>query len=205
MPKDVNPAIQAGFIETAGDQAGLQSGYPGMDVGPTTKINMSVVGCLRTRGDGRPDVHPTARPLFRLLFWLTDAERSLQVSAASRRPPMFRARKRKRLGTGWRNPSAQQRLPVHDDHRGHVPREQWLSPAAARPPQDYLAALDEAVRAAVRNQKPPAEALAQAEAKWRDITKRLRRGTAASRLTAIAWGGSLAGHGLAGTRPLGVR
>jgi multiple sugar transport system substrate-binding protein len=44
---------------------------------------------------------------------------------------------------------------------------------------EYLAALDAAVRAAVKGEKPPADALAAAAAQWRTITEKL--GTDAQR------------------------
>ncbi len=51
--------------------------------------------------------------------------------------------------------------------------EQWLGALRLPGRSEYLAALDEAVTAAVRAEKPPLEALLQADKKWREITRRL--------------------------------
>ncbi len=51
--------------------------------------------------------------------------------------------------------------------------EQWLGALRLPGRAEYLAALDEAVRAAVRGQKSPHDALLEAAAKWRKITARL--------------------------------
>jgi hypothetical protein len=52
-------------------------------------------------------------------------------------------------------------------------REQWVFALRIPGRQQYLAALDQAVAAAVRGEKPPAAALQEAADQWREITKKL--------------------------------
>ena len=51
--------------------------------------------------------------------------------------------------------------------------EQWLGALRMPGRAEYLAALDEAVAAAVGGKKAPLDALLQADKKWREITARL--------------------------------
>jgi hypothetical protein len=51
--------------------------------------------------------------------------------------------------------------------------EQWLGALRLPGRAEYLAALDDAVAAAVRDEKPALESLLQADKKWREITARL--------------------------------
>ena len=117
---------------------------------------------------------PHADAAFQLLFWLTDPQWSSQVFAASPATTLFR-RAQVLSPKAWveGNVSATAAKQYAEQTAETLARRQFL--AALRIPgrADYLAALDEAVQAAVRGTKKPAEALKTAAEKWREINKRL--------------------------------
>ena len=111
---------------------------------------------------------------FQLLLWLSGDAMSTQVSAASPDTTLFRQSHLRSPGRWVEKavpaPAAAQYGDVTEAAFRH---EQWL--AALRLPgrAEYLAALDEAVAAAVRGDKTVLDALLEADAKWRKITERL--------------------------------
>jgi ABC-type glycerol-3-phosphate transport system substrate-binding protein len=117
---------------------------------------------------------------FGLLLWLSDQQWSRQTSAASPATTIFRQ-------ADVSDPQAwvEKVMPATAASQyarltqQTLSRQQWLFALRISGRGEYLKALDEAVQQAVLGQKPPKEALRQAAARWREITK--RHGTEAQR------------------------
>ncbi len=111
---------------------------------------------------------------FKLLLWLSDDRMSVQTSALSPAATMFRHAHRDAPGL-WVEETVPHAAAVEYGAAAAAAfaHEQWL--AALRIPgrAEYLAALDEAVAAALDGRSPPKDALEQAAQKWREITNRL--------------------------------
>jgi multiple sugar transport system substrate-binding protein len=111
---------------------------------------------------------------FRLLLWLSDSERSPVVSAVSPDTTVFN-RSQMQAMDRWveksmpANTASQYAAITENTLCG----EQWLTAIPLPGRAEYLAVLDEAVRAAVRGEKTPENALAEAAAQWQKITERL--------------------------------
>jgi len=122
----------------------------------------------------RKSAHPEAA--FELLFWLSGKQFSPRVSAVSPATTLFR---RSHLGA----PRAWVEKPIPPAAAGQYAamaerafgRGEWLFALRIPGRAEYLAALDEAVRRAVRGVQSPAEALQQAATRWQEITDRLGR------------------------------
>ncbi|MCE5267134.1 MAG: extracellular solute-binding protein [Planctomycetaceae bacterium] len=111
---------------------------------------------------------------FQLLLWLSDDRNSPQVSAASPCTTLFRQANLKMPGQWVEKPvAAPAAVKYADVTEAAFRHEQWLGALRLPGRAEYLAALDEAVASAVRGEKPPLEALLDADAKWRKITERL--------------------------------
>ena len=111
---------------------------------------------------------------FQLLLWLSDGRMSPQVSAASPATTLFRRSNLKSPGQWVEKPvSAMAAVQYSDATEAALRHEQWLGALRIPGRADYLAALDAAVRAAVRGEKSPKDALGETAAQWREITKKL--------------------------------
>jgi ABC-type glycerol-3-phosphate transport system substrate-binding protein len=115
---------------------------------------------------------PRADASFQLLLWLSDPQWSQQVSPASPSTTLFRQSHLKNARV-W----VEEAVPVTTAVEYATVAEQALSRQqrlfAIRIPgrTEYLAALDEAVGKAVRAESSPKQALAEAAARWREITQ----------------------------------
>ncbi len=111
---------------------------------------------------------------FQLLLWLTDPRWSSQVFAASPATTLFR-RGQVASPMAWveSNVSPAAAKQYADQTAETLSRRQFLASLRLPGRDDYLAALDEAVRAAVRGEREPAAALKAAADKWREINRRL--------------------------------
>jgi ABC-type glycerol-3-phosphate transport system substrate-binding protein len=111
---------------------------------------------------------------FEFLLWLTGPQWDSQILAASPATTLFR-RSQVASPKVWveSDVSATAARQYAEQTAETLSRPQFL--AALRLPgrADYLAALDEAVQAAVRGKQKPAEALRAAAGKWRAINQRL--------------------------------
>jgi len=109
-----------------------------------------------------------------LLFWLSDQQWSTEVSAASPDSTLFRRSHVESPGAWVEEP-----IPAAAAAEYAALTEQTLSRTqflfALRIPgrPEYMAALDDAVQQAVRGDRTPREALQEAAARWRKITRRL--------------------------------
>ncbi len=111
---------------------------------------------------------------FQLLLWLSDERMSPQISAASPATTLFRQSNLKSPGQWVEKPvPAAAAVQYGDATEAAFRHEQWLGALRLPGRAEYLAALDEAVAAAVRGDKAPLESLLDADAKWRKITARL--------------------------------
>ncbi len=111
---------------------------------------------------------------FQLLAWLSGNEWGAQVCSASPATTIFR---RSELGQPgrWIEPeisavAAKQYASAVADS---LSRSQWLECPRIPGHTEYIAALDDAVRAAVDGKQKPADALQKVSDRWRDITARL--------------------------------
>jgi ABC-type glycerol-3-phosphate transport system substrate-binding protein len=111
---------------------------------------------------------------FELLFWLTDPQWCSQVFAASPATTFFR-RSQVATARAWveSSASATAARQYAEQTAETLARRQFLAGLRIPGRTDYLAALDDAVQAAVRGRQKPAEALKAAAGKWREINQRL--------------------------------
>jgi multiple sugar transport system substrate-binding protein len=110
---------------------------------------------------------------FEFLLWLTDPRWDSQVFAASPATTLFR---RSQLASprAWveRDVSATAARQYAEQTAETLSRRQFLASLRMPGRAEYLAALDEAVRAAVGGSQKPADALLAAAEKWRRINRR---------------------------------
>ena len=111
---------------------------------------------------------------FQLLLWLSGSRMSSEISPASPATTLFREANLTSPGL-WVEKPVPPMAAVHyaDATEAALKRGQWLGALRMPGRADYLAAMDEAVAAAVGGQKTPAAALKEAAAKWQKITERL--------------------------------
>jgi len=170
------PSLRVGFAELPGStdvynvsaqaaqaweprQSGDAAHVPLLDVAGR-------VGTVTTRSQW-PEVS------FGLLLWLSDQQWSRQTSAASPATTIFRQTDVS-YPQAWVEEvmSAAAASQYARLTQQMLNRQQWLFALRIPGRAEYLKALDEAVQQAVLGQKPPKEVLAQAAARWREITKR---------------------------------
>jgi multiple sugar transport system substrate-binding protein len=117
---------------------------------------------------------PHAEAAFQLLAWLSDSQMSLQISPASPATTLFRHSNLKSPGA-WVEKPMPAVVAARYGQQTEITfrRPQWLGALRLPGRAEYLAALDEAVAAAVKGRKSSTAALQEAAAKWRKITERL--------------------------------
>jgi hypothetical protein len=111
---------------------------------------------------------------FQLLAWLSGNEWGVQVCSSSAATTLFRRSQLSQPGRWVEQdipaPAAKQYAATIADS---LSQSQWLVCPRIPGHTEYMAALDEAVRAAVEGTLKPADALAKAADRWHDITARL--------------------------------
>jgi multiple sugar transport system substrate-binding protein len=124
---------------------------------------------------GSVSVHArNARSSFQLLAWLSGREWGTSVAGASAATTLYR-RSQMRTPQPWLDPytdadAARQYAEAVRDYMG---RQAYLFVPRIAGGERYLAALDTAVAEAVRGDKSPTDALADAAAEWARITSKL--------------------------------
>jgi multiple sugar transport system substrate-binding protein len=116
---------------------------------------------------------PHADAAFELLLWLSDPQWSAQVFAGSPATTLFRtdqlAAAKHWVESEVSTTAARQ---YAEQTSAALSRGEFLASFRLPGRAEYLAALDDAVQAAVRGKQPPGDALKQAADKWRAITQR---------------------------------
>jgi ABC-type glycerol-3-phosphate transport system substrate-binding protein len=109
---------------------------------------------------------------FQLLLWLSDPQWSTQVLAGSPATTLFRD-DQAAAAEHWveSGVSASAAKLYAAQTRTTLSRGQFLASLRLTGRAEYLAALDDAVHAAVRGQQTPSDALRKAAGKWREISK----------------------------------
>ncbi len=109
-----------------------------------------------------------------LLLWLTDKKWSAQVCSQSLNTTLFRD-SHMGMVSGWvESPMPDEAAQQYGEAIATaLERQQRLLALAIPGRPEYLAALDEAVRAAVKKEKSPQEALDGAAERWKTITEEL--------------------------------
>jgi ABC-type glycerol-3-phosphate transport system substrate-binding protein len=119
---------------------------------------------------------PSADAAFELLVWLSGDEWSAQVSTASSATTLFRhsqlEQPQRWVEAGMSQAAAKQ---YSDVAAVSFSRPGWLFAPRLPGHEEYMAALDDAVRRAVAGSVSPAAALTEAAARWQNITGRLGR------------------------------
>jgi len=174
LPRNIDPKIQVGFAE-------LPGAYEVFNLTSHTWEKRSeeddrrvpllaVSGRLGVASSKATDL-PAA---FRLLFWLTETHDLPPPAAATEAATLSSLRQMKSAEQWVEKPvgpaAATQYAEVVAAALRH---EQWIDALRIPGRSEYLAALDEAVAAVIRDGKPPLDALLEAEKRWRDITVRL--------------------------------
>jgi multiple sugar transport system substrate-binding protein len=174
IPSKPDSRIRVGFAELPGSPrvfnlTGRDWDTRAEDENPRVPLLAAAgrIGVVNAKSD-------RAEAAFQLLLWLSDSRMSPQISAASPATTLFRQSNLKAPSQWVEKPvfaaATVQYADVTEAALGH---EQWLGALRLPGRAEYLAALDEAVRAAVRGHKSPHDALLAAAAKWRKITARL--------------------------------
>jgi multiple sugar transport system substrate-binding protein len=169
-----NPPIRVGFVELPGSRTVFNlsgSAWDTRDDDDDSRVPLlAISGRLGVVNSKSANMQAA----FQLLLWLSDDRMSPQISAASPATTLFRQSNLKSPGQWVEKPvSALAAVHYGDVTEAALRHEQWLGALRIPGRAEYLAALDEAVAAAVRGQKSPQDALLQAAKKWREITIRL--------------------------------
>ena len=173
IPDKVDPQIRVGFIELPGASRVFNLSNRAWDVradDDDSRVPLLGVagrlGVVAAKADHR-------EAAFQLLVWLSGGRLGPQVSAASPATTLF-CRAHLQSPSLWvEKPASAGAVQYGDATAAALRHEQWLGALRLPGRAEYLAALDEAVTAAVRDGRPPLEALLQAEKKSRAITARL--------------------------------
>ncbi len=171
IPSKVDSRIRVGFVELPGSPrvfnlTGRVWDDRAEDENPCVPLLAIAgrIGVVNVKSD-------RAEAAFQLLLWLSDSRMSPQTSAASPSTTLFRQSNLKAPSQWVEKPvSAAAAVKYADVTEAALGHEQWLGALRLPGRAEYLAALDEAVRAAVRGQKSPHDALLETDAKWRTIT-----------------------------------
>jgi multiple sugar transport system substrate-binding protein len=164
-------SIRVGFVELPGSREvfNLGSETPERrsdDENPHVPL-LSVAGRLGVVGKNSSHVDAA----FQLLLWLSNSQMGPQVSAASPATTLFRQSNLTLPGLWIEKPAAAAAAKYADAIEAAFRHEQWLGALRMPGRPEYLAALDDAVAAAVGGKKNPKDALTDAAAKWQKITK----------------------------------
>jgi ABC-type glycerol-3-phosphate transport system substrate-binding protein len=173
IPERADPGIRVGFIELPGASRVFNLSNRAWDLrGDEDDWRVPLLGSAGRLGvvAAKSEQREAA---FQLLLWLSDGRISPQVSAASPATTLFSRAQLKSPGLWVERPAAAAAAQYGDATEAALRHEQWLGAVRLPGRAEYLAALDEAVVAAVRDKKSPQEALLQADKKWREITARL--------------------------------
>lgn len=169
-----SPGFPAGFVELPGAHRVFHPGdqswiHRGDDEDIHVPL-LSIAGRLGVVSAKSPQIEAT----FHLLLWLSDSRMSPQISAASPATTLFRDSNLKAPSL-WveKQASAAAAVRYADAAEAALRHGQWLGALCLPGRAEYLAALDEAVAAAVRGEKSAEDALRHTAAQWRDITNRL--------------------------------
>lgn len=114
---------------------------------------------------------PSREAAFALLVWLSEGQNSLQICPVSNATTLYRKSQLKKPQLWTEKELAPSAAAQYAELTATtLNRETWLD---FRLPgrEEYLAALEEAVEAAVEGKTPPADALKKAAEKWRKITE----------------------------------
>ena len=142
-----NAAIRVGFVELPGSRRVFNSGSRAWDTrtdddDPHVPL-LAIAGRLGVVNAKSAQVEAA----FQLLTWLSDAQMSPQISAASPATTLFRQSHLSRPSRGSRNRFRRRRPAQYGDATEAAFRhEQWLGALRLPGRAEYLAALDEAVR-----------------------------------------------------------
>jgi multiple sugar transport system substrate-binding protein len=174
VPAKVDPSIQVGFIELPGSSRVFNLTSRTWDVRADDEDRQVPLLALSGRLGVVSKDSSQLDAAFQLLLWLSDEPMSVQVSAASSATTLF-SQSQLKVPSRWVEKPVPAIVAVHysDTTEAAFRHEQWLGALRLPGRAEYLAALDEAVLAAVRGDKTVQDALLDAEAKWGQITERL--------------------------------
>ncbi len=174
LPEELPPGFEVGFLEMFGSQDVFDAATRRWETrGPGQETQVTLLDVAGRSGfvSAQSD-HPDAA--FQLLFWLSGEEQGAQFAAASPATTLFRE-SHLAAPSPWVEPpvpeAAAQQYAAEVD--AALRREQYIFALRIPGRQEYLAALDQAVMAAVCGEAQPAEALEQAADQWQAITERL--------------------------------
>ncbi len=174
IPDKVDPSIRVGFVELPGSRRVFSLTSRSWDTrADDDDLHVPLLAISGRLGVvNRESKHLDAA--FQLLLWLADESIGTQVSAASSATTLFCQANLKSPGRWVEKPvPAPAAAQYGDATEAGFRHEQWLGAFRLPGRDEYLAALDEAVLAAVRGEKTVEEALLETDAKWGKITERL--------------------------------
>ena len=174
IPAKVDPAIRVGFVELPGSSRVFNLTSRTWDIRADDEDRhvplLAISGRLGVVGKQSNELDAA----FQLLLWLSDESMSVQVSAASSATTLF-SQSQLKSPSRWVEKSVPAVAAVHysDATEAAFRHEPWLAALTLPGRAEYLAALDEAVLAAVRGEKTVEDALLETDAKWVKITEQL--------------------------------
>jgi len=166
-------AIEAGIAELPGTNDVYHIGEKAWETRPDDAVGrvplLEIAGRLGVASDQSQHAHAA----FQLLSWLS-GKFGTDVCSVSPATTLFRRSQFKDLPSWVEKPISGA---AADEYarltQETFRRQQWVFALRIPGRSEYLAALDEAVAAAVRGEKSPADALREAADRWRQITQRL--------------------------------
>ncbi len=172
LPADAVEDIEVGFAELPGSaevfNVGNQSWESRTENADKRVPLLAVAGRIGVVSSR--SAHP--EPAFQLLFWLSGKQFSPQVCTRSPATTLFR-RSHLEAPQQWTerpiSPAAAAAYGALTE--ATLLHQQWLFAPRIPGRREYLSALDAAVHQAIRGEQSPADALARAAARWREITK----------------------------------
>jgi len=167
-------AIEVGFAELPGSEHVYHIGKKAWETRADDAVGhvplLGIAGRLGVVSD--KSQHPETA--FHLLFWLSGRKFGTDVCSVSPATTLFRRSQMKDLPSWVEKPISVAPAEEYAELTQETfRRQQWVFALRIPGRSEYLAALDEAVAAAVRGEKSPADALQDAADRWRQITERL--------------------------------
>ncbi len=173
IPADTEAQISVGFVELPGSSKVFNINNQAWETRGENDDSHVPLLSLTGRVGVVAKESTQQEAAFQLLLWLSNEQNSVQISPFSPATTLFRQSHLKQPNL-WMEKAVS---PVAAQQYAQLTaqtlrREQWL---ALRIPgrEEYLAALDQAVMAAVRGDLTPADALAKAAKQWQEITDKM--------------------------------
>ncbi len=174
LPEQIAPGVKVAFAELPGSPDVYNMGMQRWEKRRADEdVHVPLLGCSgRIVAAGRTCQWPNAA--MQLALWLS-SEQAQNVAAASRWTTLYRSGQARKASNWVEKPAAGAATRYAEVTEQTLNRLVTLPALRIAGREEYLAALDTAVRQAVTGEKPAREALRRAAEQWNKITDRLDR------------------------------